>query len=104
MAIKKLIIERCANYDTACKQCLPLEWACFMLSKWCNAGCCKYFINSVLPNNPALQASLTGGKTRKCLVCGAEFFISGKKEYCSPICAKKAHRRQQREFMRKKRW
>ena len=38
-----------------------------------------------------------------CPVCGGTVPPDGRQAYCSAACAKKAHRRQQREYMRKKR-
>ena len=38
-----------------------------------------------------------------CPVCGSVFLPDGRTRYCSPACAKKAHRRQQRDHMKKKR-
>ena len=42
-------------------------------------------------------------ETRLCPVCGSVFLPDGRTRYCSPACAKKAHRRQQRDHMKKKR-
>nr|WP_330370273.1 DUF2116 family Zn-ribbon domain-containing protein [Roseburia inulinivorans] len=38
-----------------------------------------------------------------CPVCGGPVPPDRRQAYCSAACAKKAHRRQQREYMRKKR-
>ena len=103
-AIKKLVVTMCANYDGGYKLCLPLDCPCVMLHKWWTGGGCKYFKSAVLPNDPALMAALTGGgEMRVCAVCGAKFPVSGKTMYCSPACARKAHRKQKREYARKKR-
>jgi hypothetical protein len=71
-----------------------------------NTAMCKYFRNSVLPTDPALEDVLTGGEvieTRSCGMCGGAFRADGKKAYCSDACAGKAHRVQKRESIRKKR-
>lgn len=40
---------------------------------------------------------------KPCPVCGGPVPLDGRLAYCSAACAKKAHRRQQREYMQKKR-
>lgn len=104
-AIRNLVKDLCANYDHE-YGCLPLDCDCYMLGKWWTGAYCKYFRNSVLPTDPALEAALTGGaavETRPCAMCGEAFPANGRKAYCSDACAVKAQRRQQREHMRKKR-
>ena len=68
---------------------------------------CRYFRESVLPLNPALEAALTAEGPRPefkvCPVCGGAVAPDRRQAYCSEACARKAHRRQQREYMRKKR-
>jgi len=103
-AIRKLVIDLCANYDYE-YGCLPLDCECYMLNKWWTGSYCKYFRNAVLPTDPILEASLIGGvvETCPCAVCGEVFPVNGNKAYCSAACARKAQRKQQREYMRKKR-
>jgi len=106
-AIKKLVKKSCANYD--CKYgCLQLDDACYMFYGvgYTNTGMCKYFRESVLPTDPALENVLTGNtavKTRSCPICGGTFTADGKKVYCSDACTQEAHRRRNRENMRKTR-
>lgn len=104
-AIRRLV-KRCANYDTE-YGCLPLDGPCYMLGKWWTGGYCRYFQESVLPLDPVLEAALlgqSGGPAYKvCPVCGRAVIPDGRQAYCSAACAKKAHRQQQREYMRKKR-
>ena len=105
-AIRKLVINLCANYDEHYNICLPLDCACYMLNKFWMGSYCKYFRNSVLPNAPALELALIGGEImemRKCALCNGKFAAKGKQKYCSAACAGKAQRKQQREHMRRKR-
>lgn len=105
-AIRKLVTSMCANYDRE-YGCLPLDCACYMLDKCWTGAYCRYFREAVLPLAPALEGALTAegpaSETRLCPVCGGAFLPDGRTRYCSPACAKKAHRRQQREHMKKKR-
>jgi len=106
-AIRKLVKDSCANYDHE-YGCLPLDDNCYMFYgvAYTNTGMCKYFRESVLPTEPALEAVLTGGgtvETRSCALCGGAFPADGKKAYCSDVCAGEAHRRRNRENMRKNR-
>ena len=104
-AIKKLVVSLCANYSRD-YGCLPLDYGgCYMLDKWWTGCYCKYFQQAVLPDDPVLEAALTGGavETRPCALCGAVFPVDGKRAYCSDACANNALRRQKREYIRKKR-
>ena len=103
-AIRRLAIKLCANYDNE-YGCLPLDCPCYMIHKWWTGAYCKYFKNAVLPLDPALGASLTGGASelRPCAFCGSPFTANGKKAYCSIACAEKAQRKQKRDSIRKKR-
>ena len=105
-AIRKLVTTLCANYDRD-YSCLPLDSACYMLGKCWTGAYCRYFREAVLPTAPALEAALTREGPRPefkpCPVCGGAVAPDRRQAYCSAACAKKAHRRQQREFMRKKR-
>ena len=103
-AIRKLVIDMCANY---CREygCLPLDCDCYMFGKCWTGGYCKYFQRAVLPLDPILEASLLSAtiETRLCALCGVAFPVNGKKAYCSDACAGKAHRKQKRDSIRKKR-
>jgi len=103
-AIRALVVKMCANYGGE-YGCLPLDGECYMLLKWWTGAYCKYFQNAVLPLDPALEVALTGGAVdmRPCAVCGQPFPANGKQAYCSAACAKKAHRIQKREYIRKRR-
>ena len=78
--IRALVTKWCANYDK--------EYGC-------------------LPLDPALEAALMSEgpppEFKPCPVCGGPVPLDGRLAYCSAACAKKAHRRQQREYMQKKR-
>ena len=106
-AIRKLVTSLCANYDGPDELCLPLDCPCYMLNKWWTGGFCRYFEAAVLPLDPALETTVTGGgavpSTRLCAVCRNPFLPEGKQTYCSTVCAEIARRKRQREYMRKRR-
>ena len=102
-AIRKLVVYKCSNYDSE-YGCLPLEDYCYMLGLFWTGAYCKYFRDSVLPEDPALEASLLrGADMRRCAFCGGAFPEDGKKTYCSKNCASGAKKTQQRGYMRKRR-
>mgnify|MGYP000270248768 CR=1 FL=1 len=105
-AIRRLVSKWCANYDRDCG-CLPLDCECYMFGKCWTGAYCRYFREAVLPLDPALEAALLAEGSRPdfkaCPVCGRAVAPDGRQTYCSAACAKAAHRRQQREYMRKKR-
>jgi len=103
-AIKRLIIDTCANYDSE-YGCLLLDSNCYMLGKWWAGNYCKYFQKAVLPTEPVLEAALLGGamETRFCAVCNKPYIPGGKQVYCSMACKTEGNRRKSRERMRKKR-
>ena len=79
---------------------------CYMLGKTWTGALCRYFRAAVLPLDPALEAALTAPapvETRACPLCGRPALLGGRRRYCSPACAQAAHRKQQRDHMRKKR-
>lgn len=80
---------------------------CYMLGKCWTGAYCRYFREAVLPNDPVLEASLSSEDsepdTQPCPVCGKPFLPDGRTRYCSAACSRAAQRRQQREYMRKKR-
>ena len=102
-AIRSLLVKWCANYDRACG-CLPLDCECYMLGKCWTGAYCRYFREAVLPLDPALEAALTTvGPSFSAWTL--KFFRRSValQAYCSEACALIAHRRQQREYMRRKR-
>lgn len=105
-AIRKLVTSLCANYDRE-YSCLPLDCECYMLGKCWTGAYCRYFREAVLPNDPVLEAALTtegpAPETRSCPICGRAFLPDGRTRYCSTACAHIAMRRQQRDYMRRKR-
>jgi predicted nucleic acid-binding Zn ribbon protein len=103
-AIKKLVVSLCANYDYE-YGCLPLGCPCVMLNKCWTGAYCRYFREAVLPADPNLEAAVSGRtmKKRSCAVCGTPFPMNGRKAYCSTACAEKAHRKQKRDSIRRKR-
>ena len=104
-AIRKLVKGSCANYDPE-YGCLPLDCDCVMLQKCWTGGGCRYFRNAVLPTDPVLEGKLSIGasvETRLCAICGEPFHEDGKQIFCSDVCAGEAHRRRNRQNMRKRR-
>jgi hypothetical protein len=103
--IKRLVTVQCANYDNE-YGCLPLECPCYMLDKWWTGSFCKYFQNAVLPLDPTLESTLLSNKPvkmRSCKLCGELFHANHKRQYCTELCANRAQRKKQRNYMRKKR-
>ena len=80
-AIRKLVTELCANYDSQDKICLPLDSSCYMLNKWWTGAYCRYFEKSVLPVDAALESAITGEDTsmrqKICPVCGKAYLPTG---------------------------
>ena len=78
-----------------------------IVGKGWSGGFCRYFREAVRPLDPALEAALlTEGPRpdfKRCPGCGGAVAPDRRQAYCSEACALKAHRRQQREYMRKKR-
>lgn len=105
-AIRALVRKWCANYDRD-YGCLPLGEPCYMFGKCWTGAYCRYFREAVLPLDPVLERSLTvespPPETVPCPMCGRSFLPDGRTRYCSPACAKRAHRQQQRAHMQKKR-
>ena len=104
-AIKKLVIDMCANYD---KQhgCLPLDCDCYMFEKCWTGSYCKYFQKALLPLDSMLEASLLNNKPPAqdtCTICKKPFIADGKQSYCSAVCKAEGNRQKSRERMRKKR-
>ena len=61
---------------------------------------------AVLPLDPTLEVALTAPvpvETRTCPVCRQPALLGGRAALLFPACAQAAHRKQQRDLMRKKR-
>ena len=56
-AIRRLVMNLCANYDSSDRLCLPLDCPCYMLDKWWTGALCRYFRSAVLPTEPKLEAA-----------------------------------------------
>ena len=86
-AIRKLVTELCANYDSQDKICLPLDSPCYMLNKWWTGAYCRYFEKAVLPVDAALESAITGEDTsmrqKICSVCGKSYLPITSQAYCS---------------------
>ena len=91
--IRKLVTDRCANYHEDFG-CLPLDCNCVMLEKvYCGNAMCRYFRESVLPNDPELNASLQGLAAKRCKHCGKPFPASGRRIYCSDRCRNESQKK-----------
>ena len=87
-AIRRLVIEECANYDEYYSECVALHTDCYMFTIAFNtSSLCKYFKSSVLPLDPALEAVFTGQAVKPCKQCGRKFPVRGHRAYCSDACA-----------------
>mgnify|MGYP002510822742 FL=1 len=101
--IRKLVTQKCANYDPE-YGCLPLDCNCVMLEKaYCGNAMCRYFRESVLPNDPELNATLQHLAAKRCKVCGKRFPAKGRKMYCSEKCARTVRKQQTLERVHKHR-
>lgn len=94
-AIRKLVLEECANYDGSYRTCALYDDRCFMLYKWWTGCFCRYFLKTGLPLNPELEFTLTGTRSgwKFCEVCGGAFVSVGSQVYCSEACRQKGLRR-----------
>lgn len=91
--IRRLVTQKCANYDPE-YSCLPLDCACVMLEKaYCGNAMCRYFRESVLPNDPELNASLQGLAAKRCKHCGKSFPANGWRIYCSDRCRNESQKK-----------
>ena len=100
-SIRKLVTSHCANYDSE-YGCLPLDCQCPMLGIcYTNSAMCRYFRESVLPNDPELEADLQSLPTRRCQRCGKPFPVNGRRVYCSDNCAEASRKEQTAARVRK---
>ena len=101
--IRRLVVERCANYHED-YGCLPLDCECVMFGKaFCRNATCKYFRESVLPNDPELNAALQGAAAKRCKHCGKPFPAQGRTIYCSDRCRNEAQKKQTAKRVQKHR-
>ena len=101
--IRKLVTDRCANYHEDFG-CLPLDCNCVMLEKvYCGNAMCRYFRESVLPNDPELNAALQGAAAKRCKHCGKPFPAKGRTMYCSDRCRNEAQKKQTAKRVQKHR-
>ena len=101
--IRKLVTDRCANYHEDFG-CLPLDCNCVMLEKvYCGNAMCRYFRESVLPNDPELSAALQNLAAQRCKHCGKPFPAKGRAMYCSDRCRNEAQKKQTAKRVQKHR-
>lgn len=85
--------------------CLPLDCGCVMLEKvYCGNAMCRYFRESVLPNDPELNAVLQGAAAKRCKHCDTPFPAQGRRMYCSDYCRTAAQKKQTAKRVQKHRW
>ena len=100
---RRLVTQKCANYDPE-YGCLPLDCECVMLGKaYCGNAMCRYFRESVLPNDPELNAALLGSAAKRCKHCGRYFPAEGRRMYCSNSCRTAAQKKQTAKRVQKHR-
>lgn len=101
--IRRLVVDRCANYHED-YGCLPLDCNCVMLEKvYCGNAMCRYFRESVLPNDPELSAALQNLAAKRCKHCGKPFPVKGRTMYCSDCCRNEAQKEQTAKRVQKHR-
>ena len=100
-SIRKLVTGHCAGYDSE-YGCLPLDCECPMLGIcYTNSTMCRYFRESVLPNDPELEYALQSLPTKRCQRCGKPFPVNGRRVYCSDSCAEASRKEQTAARVRK---
>ena len=97
--IKKLVCSMCANYDKESKECLPLDWPCYMIEKVYTGAYCKYFKEVLLPLHPVLEGELLSleQELKHCAVCGEGFVPNRNQAYCSDLCSSVARKKYNRK-------
>ncbi len=102
--IRALVTKWCANYDKE-YGCLPLECECYMFGKCWTGAYCRYFREAVLPLDPALEAALMAEGPPRSLsparYAGGPSPWMGGWPTARRLVQRKAHRSQQREYMRR---
>ena len=100
-AIRRLV-RQCCNFDNG--YCLALDEGegCACVQSYSCSLLCKWFREAVLPLDPVLEASLLGGTTKRCALCG-EAFVPGsnRAKYC-PACSREQRRKADVERHRRK--
>ena len=99
--VRRLVRRLCANCESG--NCLLLDDgdSCLCPQLITSSIVCKYFRNSVLPDDQELCAGVFRERiVRRCCLCGTPLFsTSNAAKYC-PSCAVKERRR--RDVLRKK--
>lgn len=82
------LVRQCCNYDHGA--CIALDdWAgCVCVQSISYSPLCQWFRNAVLPLDPALEASLLGGPTKRCASCGEAFVPGSNRAKFCPACGK----------------
>ena len=102
--VKELIHNRCCNFSDG--NCLMLDWPYCSIcpQEISHSLCCSWFRNSVLPNDPLLEAQLLGKKLKRCVACSKIFVPrSNRAEYC-PYCSLLRRRETKRIWAQRKKY
>ena len=90
-SVRRLVTSECVNYDRD-YECLPLDGPCYMFTiGFVNSSLCKWFQNTVLPLDPALEALFERRPLKACGRCGMKFPVNGRQAYCD-ACAEPARK------------
>lgn len=99
--IMAFVRKECCNYDKNYHECVIADgYGCALETSL--HPCCNYFRDVVWPLDKSLPYEVTEEEdTRKCQVCGKEFFPgSNRAKYCVK-CAKEIHRKQKNASARR---
>lgn len=92
--VRDLIHSLCATYNEYYNCCPKLnDYGCYQLTRrFTDSGMCRYFRESVLPLNAALEAVFFPKATKPCKICGERFVPEKGRVYCSDKCRAEGNR------------
>lgn len=101
--VSRHIKKMCCNYDEG--NCIALDDGDYVRCVQCHSYSlrCRWYINAVLPADPALEAELFKIKAKKyCRICGKALYTKNNAaKFCSE-CAMKRRRKREAERQRKR--
>lgn len=100
---RRLIPQKCCNYDKGFCLALDGDEPCQCVQMWSYSLICKWFHFAVLPNNWELCAQIHNNLPQKrCAVCGRPVYsIFHRTKYC-PDCAIKMRKINETERLRRR--